>query len=60
MTFSNSASTSGAASTYGAASTTCADSTIGANKMVLKPTVASADSTGTCIILRLRRANAKN
>ena len=54
MTFSNSANTNGAASTSGA------DSNTGADKMVLKPPVASADSTGTCIILRVASAYAKN
>ena len=62
--------TGDAASTTFADSTTCADSTTGddstgslstgADKMVLKPPVASADSTGTCIILRVARAYAKN
>ena len=66
MTFSNSASTNGAASTSGADSTTGADnttgadSTTGADKMVLKLPGASADSTGTCIILRVTCAYAKN
>ena len=32
----------------------------GADKMMLKPSVANADSTGNCIILRVMRAYAKN
>ena len=54
------ASTTFADSTTCAGSTTDADSTTGVERMVLKPPVASADSTGTCIILRVTCAYAKN
>ena len=58
-------STPGADSTTGADSITGADSTTGsistgADKMLIKPPVASVDSTGTCIILRVLRAYAQN